>query len=356
MKKSLSVVFALALFVCAFAGLTSCTSGQKGNDPAAVGTQGTPNADDPYAHLEPVEWRFSTQSGSQTVVGQMADWIAEEVSARTNGRFTIEVYTDAILYSDRECIEALVAGSIEAGQGSYATLANFVDYCNVVNLPYLASSWDELNDLCFGEDYAGARQLLSDAIAETGLHPLSFYSTGLRAFSNNVRPVHTMADMEGLKVRVQQNDVYLDTFNALGAYPVPMAASEVLVSLQQGTIDAQENPLDFIYNDGFYEFQPYISCTNHIATFSGYYVSQKAWDALPEEFQQVYEEVTTEACQRIMSQTQEDEAEYRQILTDAGCEILDISEEAMDEMRTVCKEQVWPKYEDKYSEFLAYFQ
>ena len=190
MKKYISLVLALALLICSFAGLTSCTSGtgsQPGSANSPTPNVSSTNTNDPYAHLDPVEWRFSTQSGSQTVVGQMANWIAEEVSARTNGRFTIEVYTDAILYSDRECIEALVAGSIEAGQGSYATLANFADYCNVVNLPYLASNWDELNDLCFGDDYAGARQLLSDAIAETGLHPLSFYSTGLRAFSVTVR-------------------------------------------------------------------------------------------------------------------------------------------------------------------------
>ena len=135
-----------------------------------------------------------------------------------------------------------------------------------------------------------------------------------------------------------------------------MAASEVLVSLQQGTIDAEENPLDFIYNDGFYEFQQYITRTNHIATFSGYYVSQKAWDALPEEFQEVYTAVTTEACQKIMQQTQEDEEHYRQVLTDAGCEVIDMSEEALAEMQTTCKETVWPKYADKYAEFLAYFE
>ncbi len=324
--------------------------------PASATT--TPSSETPsaFADLEDVVWRFSTQSGGQTVVGKMADWIAEEVATRTGGKFKVEVYTDAILYSDRECIEALGAGSIEAGQGSYGTLSKFADYCNVVNLPYLASSWDELNSLCFGEDFAGARKLLSDSIETVGLHPLSFYSTGLRNFSNNVRPVNTMADMQGLKVRVQQNDVYIDTFNALGAYPVPMAASEVLVSLQQNTIDAEENPLDFIYNDGFYEFQPYITCTQHIATFSGYYVSQKAWDALPKEFQEVYTAVTTEACEKIMQQAQEEELHYRQILTDAGCEVLDMTEEAMEEMRTTCKENVWPKYEDKYAEFLAYFE
>ena len=355
MKKTLSLMLVLAMLACSSAVLTSCSSSpqKSSTSPAPSSSAYSESA---FANLEAVTWRFSTQSGSQTVVGKMANWIADEVATRTDGKFTIEVYTDAILYSDRECIEALAAGSIEAGQGSYGTLSKFADYCNVVSLPYLASSWEELNALCFGDDFAGARELLSDSIQAVGLHPLSFYSTGLRNFSNNVRPVNTMADMAGLKVRVQQNDVYIDTFNALGAYPVPLAASEVLVSLQQGTIDAEENPLDFIYNDGFYEFQQYITRTNHIATFSGYYVSQKAWDALPEEFQEVYTAVTTEACQKIMQQTQEDEEHYRQVLTDAGCEVIDMSEEALAEMQTTCKETVWPKYADKYAEFLAYFE
>ena len=99
MKKYISLVLALALLICSFAGLTSCTSGtgsQPGSANSPTPNVSSTNTNDPYAHLDPVEWRFSTQSGSQTVVGQMANWIAEEVSARTNGRFTIEVYTDAM--------------------------------------------------------------------------------------------------------------------------------------------------------------------------------------------------------------------------------------------------------------------
>lgn len=359
-KKMVHLVRLLALLVCLSVFLCSCTpSGaapsQAPANPSEAGTEPSGPAD-PLEGLPEVKWRFSTQSPSTNVVGQTANWIGEQVAERTNGKFQIEVYTDAILYSDRECIEAMIAGSIEAGQGSYGTISRFADYCNVVNLPYLVSDWEELNDLCFGESYAGARQLLADSISAAGLHPLSFYSTGLRNFTNNKRPVNTAADMEGLKVRVQQNDVYIDTFNALGAYPTPMAASEVLVSLQQGTIDAEENPLDFIYNDGFYEFQKYISCTKHIATFSGYYVNPAAWDALPAEYQEIYTQVINEACQRLNNTAQEEEAHYRQVLTDAGCEVIDLTPEALEEMKNICREKVWPKYEDKYSEFLSYFE
>jgi len=265
MKKLLALLLAL-IMVFSFVACGTNKEETK-NEPVAN--------DDPYAAIGDVEWVHSTQSASTNVVGKMAVWIGEEVEKRTNGHFKIKVYTDGVLYSDKECLEALQSGAVDSGQGGYGTLAKFADYANVVSLPFLAQSWDELNDLCFSDEFAGARQIIYDSIEAAGLHPLGFYSTGLRNFTNNKRPVTCLADMQGLKVRVQSNDVYIDTFNAFGAYPVPMAATEVLVALQQGTIDAEENPLDFVYNDGFYEFQKYITTTHHIATIAGYEVSQK---------------------------------------------------------------------------------
>lgn len=193
MRKKIIKMMACVCGVFALGSLSACGSKsvESSTSAAAVGTEAANESDSgtttgDFSNLEDVKWRFSTQTTSGTVVGQMANWIAEEVSARTGGKFTIEVYTDAVLYSDRECIEALTAGSIEAGQGSYGTLSNFVDYCNVVSLPYLVSNWEEANDLCFGENFADARKLLSDAIEAIGLHPLAFYCPGLRSFSNNV--------------------------------------------------------------------------------------------------------------------------------------------------------------------------
>lgn len=106
MKKTLSLMLVLAMLACSSAVLTSCSSSpqKSSTSPAPSSSAYSESA---FANLEAVTWRFSTQSGSQTVVGKMANWIADEVATRTDGKFTIEVYTDAILYSDRECIEAL---------------------------------------------------------------------------------------------------------------------------------------------------------------------------------------------------------------------------------------------------------
>ena len=364
MKKVIALLLALVMLF----GIAAC-----GNQPANTNTTPAPSndantntgdanaadntaTDDPFAAIGDVKWRHSTQSPSTNVVGQMAQWIGEEVAKRTNGHFQVEVYTDGVLYSDKECIEALQAGALDSGQGGWGTLGKFADYTNAVSLPFLAQSWDELNDLCFGDKFAGARELLYKSIEDAGLVPLGFYSTGLRNFTNNKRPVESLADMAGLKIRVQSNDVYIDTFNAFGAYPVPMAASELLVALQQGTVDAEENPLDFVYNDGFYEFQKYITTTHHIATIAGYEVSQKSWDALPDEYKKIYQEVITEACQKLNAQAEAEEEKYRKILTDAGCEIVDPSEEFIEEMREAAMTKVWPKYEEKYAEFLEYFK
>ena len=357
MKK----VIALLLAVIMLLSLAACgTNGGNANTnttPAGNESGNTNTAtDDPYAAIGDVKWRHSTQSPSTNVVGQMAIWIGQEVEKRTNGHFKVEVYTDGVLYSDKECIEALQAGALDSGQGGWGTLGKFANYTNAVSLPFLAQSWEELDALCFGKEFEGARQLLYKSIEEAGLVPLGFYSTGLRNFTNNKRPVTCLADMAGLKIRVQSNDIYIDTFNAFGAYPVPMAASELLVALQQGTVDAEENPLDFVYNDGFYEFQKYITTTHHIATIAGYEVSQKSWNALPDEYKKVYQEVITEACQKLNAQAKAEEDKYRDILTKAGCEIIDPSPEFIQEMKDAAMTKVWPKYEEKYAEFLSYFK
>lgn len=356
-------IIAMFLSLCAVLSFAACgqqentestsTGSPEKQTTADAGTASSTAtaADDPFADLDPVKWTFSTQTTANATPAKIAHWIADEVSTRTNGKFTLDVYTDAVLYSDRECIEALQAGSIDAGQGSYATMAKFAPLAGATSLPYLFESWDDLYDFCFGSE---AVQLVWDAIQkDAGVVPLSCYSSGFRHVTNNKRPIYTLDDFVGIKIRVQQSDLYIATFEALGAYPVAMAASEIATALQQGTVDAQENPLDTFYGDGNYEFQKYLSMTGHIASFSGYYVSQKSWDALPDAYKEIYTEVTEEAARSIMETAQSGEAEYIELLKEKGMEINEVSEDNLAAFKSVCKEEVWPQFEDQYSDFLA---
>jgi len=370
MKKILGVILAACLLavMAGCAGAAPPAPAQVETPPASPPPLATTPAQttsgeadeqpspDRFANLPEVKWRLSSQGSTGTSTANLARFIGEEVTKRSGGKFFIEVYTDAVLYTDRECFEALIAGAIEAGIGTYATLARFADYLNVVNLPFLVTNWEDLENLVFGDDFAGARKLLTDSIYDGGIIPVATFSQGLRHVTNNIRPINTIEDYVGIKIRIMQNDVYISTFQALGAYPVPMAAAEIMVSLQQGTIDGQENSLCVIFGDGSYEFQKYLSLTGHAASMLGVFASPGAWEALPVEYQELYTEVAREGCKLMFDTSRQNEPWYKDFYVNYGVEVNDLSGAAIEEMRRVVMEEVWPLYESQYAEFLAYFK
>ena len=275
--------------------------------------------------------------------------MAEEIARRTNGGFILEVYTNASLGSDREIAEGVQAGIIEAGQSTLAVLANFCPELGVADMPYLIPNWDAAMTFLGSE----VMDIQAEALAQNGFVYLGAICYGFRQCTNNVRPITQLSDFNGIKFRVMQSDIYIDTFQALGAYPVGMPKAELITALQQNTIDGQENPMEINFNEGMAEVQKYLSKTSHVAAIQGYVCNPDAFNKLPAEYQEVLIDVFIEGTMDMTKVYAEEEDLFAQKLVEAGMEYNVVSDADLAEMRKICMDEVWPKYESLYADQLA---
>jgi tripartite ATP-independent transporter DctP family solute receptor len=247
--------------------------------------------------------------------------ISDLVKERTDGRVVIEQYIGGSLGQDRDLIEGMQAGTMELAFVTTAPIAGFVPEVGVLDLPYLFRDWDHLQALMGS---APAEELAAK-MAEVGLTTYSFFPGGFRNATNNKGPIGTLADIKGMKIRVMQSDVFIDTFTALGASPVPMAWGEVPTSLQQGTIDGQENPNLVNVQNNIWEYQKYYSLTQHTAYMSVLLGSQKLIGELPQEYQDILMETAIEVCAKHVQQARDDDPFLQQQMSDNGMNVNEVN-------------------------------
>ncbi len=183
----------------------------------------------------------------------------ELVEKRSHGKIKIQIYPNAQLGDERTLLEELQMGSVDFAIITSGPISNFAPKFAVVDMPFLfkdAQTAYRILDGPIGKD-------LLKELEKAHLKGLAFAERGFRNLTNNKRPIYKPSDVKGLKIRVMQNPVYVDTFRALGANAVPMAWGDCLTALQQGTIDGQENPINVIYAFKIYETQKYLAMTRH---------------------------------------------------------------------------------------------
>lgn len=262
---------ALVVSVLAFA-LTGCGEG------AAGGT------DD-----ETINIRIAHVALEITPIAQAMDRFAALLEERSDGRMQVSVFPNSTLGGNRELLEQLQMGTLEMASPSAAALGGFTDGTALFDLPYLFDSPESAFAVF---DSEVGRDML-DQLEASSLVGLDWYAMGWRQLSAN-RPIRTPEDMAGLRIRVQENQMHIDHFNSLGASATPMAFAEVYTSLQQGVIDAQENPISQIYSQRFYEVQDYIIETRHIFDPVPLVMSHTWWNSLNAADQTLIREVSRE--------------------------------------------------------------
>jgi len=154
-----------------------------------------------------------------------------------------------------------------------------------------------------------------------GWKGLAYGERGFRNLTNSKKPVLVPEDMKGLKIRLMQNPVYVDSFKALGANAVPMAWTEALTALQQGTIDGQENPLNVIVSFNLFESQKHLAITRHAYAPNVIIMSKKTWQKLSPEQQKLVQESAQAAAEHNRAYDNEKEEEWLQLLKDKGMEV-----------------------------------
>ena len=156
---------------------------------------------------------------------------------------------------------------------------------------------------------------------DKGIVGLSVWENGFRELTNNVRPIKTPDDMKGIKMRTLPAEVQVATWEAMGALPTSIDASELYTALQQGTVSAQDNPLHEIVSRKFYEVQPYVTMTDAVYTPLYMGMSKKTWDRMSESQQALIKEAADVAREKQLELTDEAQAEALQTLLDYGCEV-----------------------------------
>lgn len=229
-----------------------------------------------HAMAAPKEVKLGYALAVNSHYGAAANAWADSVEKATNNAFAIKHFPSSALGGERELIEGLQLGTVEAAIVSTGALSNFVSDVGIVDIPFLFRDTQHARavlDGKFGQDLLAKFQ-------QRGLVALAWGEQGFRHLTNNKVSVQNVADLKGLKIRVTENPVHITAFRTLGAAPTPMSWPEVISALQQGTIDGQENPISVLTSSKLWEVQKHLTLTSHVYAPVVLVLSPSFWGSL----------------------------------------------------------------------------
>lgn len=250
--------------------------------------------------------KFTNGVNEDHSVGNGVRKMQEVLNAKTGGKIKINAFWGGSAGGDLAATQATRAGTQEIVCTSGSALVGIVKELGAFDLPFLFANEKEAYTVLDGP----AGQYFNKKLEAAGLVNLAYWENGFRNLTNSKRPVAKVEDFDGIKIRVMQNNIFLDTFKTLGANPLPMAFGEVFTALETKTIDGQENPFATIETSKLNEVQKYLSVTRH--AYSPFFVlySKKLWDQLNPQEQAVLREAALagQTVQRDASRAQDEKS------------------------------------------------
>jgi TRAP-type transport system periplasmic protein len=268
----------------------------------------------------------------------------ELLEQKSGGKMKAKAFGGGSLGGDAQVISSLQGGVVEMTLVSPGLLTGLIKEFSVFDLPFMFTSYREVDAVMDGP--VGTRLL--DMLKEKGLIGLGYWDHGFRNITSAKRPINKMEDISGLKVRVIQIPIFIDTFSALGANPVPLPFPELYTALETGTVDGQENPFASIETSKFYEVQKYAATTGHVYNPLVAIFSKKVWDRLSEDERRIVQEAATEAGLYERKVSREANEKSMQTLRGEGMQITELSSEEIDRMRQKVKPVT-----DKYTQSIG---
>ena len=244
--------------------------------------------------------------------------MSEVLEEKTGGRLCIEVYHSAQLGEEKDTIEQTKFGVIDMARVSLGPFNNLIEETKVVSLPYIFRSVEHMHQVMDGDIGAD----IAAAFEPQGYVALAFYDAGSRSFYNSEKPINSMADLAGMKVRVMQSDIFVDMMAALGANATPMPYGEVYSSLETGVIDGAENNWPSFESSGHYEVAKYFTLDEHLIVPEVLVMSKMTWDKLSPEDQAAVREAAQESVPYMRELWAAREKESEEKVRAAGVEIV----------------------------------
>ena len=333
--KKLYRFMAILMALVMVLGLAACSNEKA---PIENGEAGETPADT-------VVFKLGTTVNEQNSFQIAAEKFAELVAERTNNAYNIEIYPNAALGDERTMLESMQMGTLDMGIITSGPFVNFVPEMGVLDMPFLFANDDEAYKILDGEI---GKEILSK-LEDVKLKGLAYAERGFRNLTNSVHPVEKAEDVSGLKVRVMENEVYIATFEALGVNTVPMAWTEALTALQQGTIQGQENPVNVIHAFKLWESQDYVTMTRHAYAAALITMSLDKFASLPGDVQEIFVDAAQEAAEFERAWVAENEEKQMAELEANGMEI--VREPDLESFKAAVQ-----KVYDKYPQFSEYLE
>lgn len=334
MKKKLfakmvkKVVFLGVLFVSIFSmvGCSSLDTAQRREKSARTG--------------ENVTLYAACDSGADTVTAKFMRDFAKRVEEKSGGKINVETYSDSQVGGDSEIFEACQGGNISFVFQATSPQVSFIPEAAVLDAPMAFDNIEIARKVLDGELFEKLKKYYS----EKGVELLGIADQGFRETTSNKR-IEKLSDFKGLKIRTMENPYHIKFWKALGANPTPMSYSEVYIGLQQGTIDAQENPLEAIIVPRFYEQQDYLVNTNHFIHPVTCIASSKVMDSLTEKERKIVYEAAEESKIWARNTTDNQLDDRIKVIVDSGTEIINLDKKTLEEMKRA-SESVWTDIEN----------
>lgn len=343
MKKTFAAILSLAMLL----GLTACGGGGGGGAASSKPAASNPAASQPASSTP------ATPSGNaefKLVIGStiqddsasgiaLLEYFKPYIEEHSNGRIQVDVQNNSVLGGDRDLYEGLQLNTVQASFGPMSTLANFEPNYAVCDFPFLFEDKDEAYAELDGE--FGSK--LAENLPQVGMRLLAYGENAFRNISNAVKPINTMDDLKGLKIRVMESPVNIATYTALGCNPTPMAFGELYTGLQQKTVDGQDNGVVLTYTAKLYEVQPYYTFTGQIYAPNAIVLSEAFWKSLPEDLQKVVQEGSEYAMENQRRLNTEMEASLQKTMESEGVTFNSMDPAEVDRMREATS-SVWEQF------------
>ena len=331
MKKRLLALTLALLLLLAFTAACSGDNGAQNPPNTNAGTnQNGGSGSSSNSGSNSANEKFVLISGASA--NEEADYynlpFKEIIEETSGGRITVEVYNNATLGTEYEMVEGVQSGDYQMTFSATAVQANFVPAASVLDIPFLFDSMEDLKEAAFGDFY----QALAKEYEAKGFHLFGFGTQGFRQTTSN-KPIHTLSDLQGLKIRTMETPYHVATWTALGCNPTPIAFSELYLALQQGTVVAQENPYENIVIAKLYEQQDYVIETNHIALLIGWVMNKDVYDSMSPELQGLVDDAARQVLEKNWEEAGVRNETSLQTIIDSGTEFITLDSSVLDEFR-----------------------
>lgn len=273
--------------------------------------------------------------------GALAQRFKTIVEQMTDGQVRIELFPNCALGTETEMLQNTRMGTLDMACIGVGNAVPFVKELGTLSMPYLIEDAYDAAVITTG----ALGEMWNDyAVQKGGFRIIGWTYSNFRYVTNSKRPVHTLADIKGLKIRVPHNQILLETFKSWGANPVPMDWAETFTGLQQGVIDGQENPYIVNYTSKFHEVQKYITEVHYQYSLQPLIYGVRSFNKLSPELQQILIQAGLEAqTYELLFQTLEAE-KAKKAMQDAGMEVCILKDE--EQWKRIAVETVWPKMYD----------